>query len=79
MKRYADYLLKNHEKDGHYEKGVHLGEWLEPEEFRDKVYGVKARHPEECTAYLYLTMTTMAKIASVLGEPDEEYLAAGIV
>ena len=76
MKRYADYLLKNREKDGHYEKGVHLGEWLEPEEFRDKVYGAKAKHPEECTAYLYLAMTTLAEIASVLGEPDEEYLAA---
>ena len=69
MKKYADYLLKNREKDGHYEKGVHLGEWLEPEEFRDKVYGAKAKHPEECTAYLYLTMTTMAEIASLLGEP----------
>ena len=76
MKRYADYLLKNREKDGHYEKGVHLGEWLEPEEFRDKVYGAKTKHPEECTAYLYLTMTTMAEIASVLGEPAEEYLTA---
>ena len=68
MKKYADYLLKKREKDGHYEKGVHLGEWLEPVEFRDKVYGAKAKHPEECTAYLYLTMTTMAEIASVLGD-----------
>lgn len=76
MKRYADYLLKSREKDGHYEKGVHLGEWLEPEEFRDKVYGAKAKHPEECTAYLYLAMTTLAEIASVLGEPNEEYLTA---
>ena len=73
MKKYADYLLKNREKDGHYEKGVHLGEWLEPVEFRDKVYGAKAKHPEECTAYLYLTMTTMAEIASLLGEPDGDY------
>ena len=78
MKRYADYLLKNREKDGHYEKGVHLGEWLEPEEFRDKVYGAKAKHPEECTAYLYLAMTTMAEIASLLGEPGEEYLEAAV-
>ena len=76
MKKYADYLLKSREKDGHYEKGVHLGEWLEPVEFRDKIYGAKAKHPEECTAYLYLTMTTMAEIASVLGEPGEEYLDA---
>ncbi len=76
MKKYADYLLKNREKDGHYEKGVHLGEWLEPVEFRDKVYGAKAKHPEECTAYLYLTMSTMAEIASLLGEPCDEYQKA---
>lgn len=76
MKKYADYLLKAREKDGHYEKGVHLGEWLEPEEFRDKVYGAKAKHPEECTAYLYLAMTIMAEIADILGEPGEEYRAA---
>ena len=76
MKKYADYLLKNREKDGHYEKGVHLGEWLEPVEFRDKVYGAKAKHPEECTAYLYLTMTTVAEIASLLGEPGAEYRRA---
>ena len=76
MKKYADYLLKNREKDGHYEKGVHLGEWLEPLEFRDKVYGAKARHPEECTAYLYLTMFTMAEIASALGEPNDAYRKA---
>lgn len=76
MKKYADYLLKNREKDGHYEKGVHLGEWLEPLEFRDKVYGAKAKHPEECTAYLYFTMTIMAEIASLLGEACDEYLKA---
>ncbi len=71
MKKYADYLMNSLEKDGHYEKGVHLGEWLEPEEFRDKVYGAKAKHPEECTAYLYLTMTTMAEIADTLGIPAD--------
>ena len=70
MKKYADYLLKNLEKDGHYEKGIHLGEWLEPEEFRDAVYGTKAKHPEECTAYLYLAMTTMAEITLRLGEGE---------
>ena len=76
MKKYADTLLKNREKDGHYEKGVHLGEWLEPVEFRDKVYGAKAKHPEECTAYLYLTMSTMAEIAALLGEACDEYQKA---
>ncbi|MBQ6215095.1 MAG: family 78 glycoside hydrolase catalytic domain [Oscillospiraceae bacterium] len=73
MKKYADTLLKRIEKDGHYEKGVHLGEWLEPVEFRDKVNGAQAKHPEEATAYLYLTMTTMAEIASLLGEPSSDY------
>ena len=76
MKKYADTLLKKIEKDGHYEKGVHLGEWLEPVEFRDKINGAQARHPEECTAYLYLTMTTMAEIAGILGEPCEKYTEA---
>ncbi len=69
IRKFAEYLLKNIEKDGHYEKGVHLGEWLEPEEFRDKVYGARAKHTEECTAYLYYAMDTMAKIAELL-EPD---------
>ena len=80
MKRYADYLLahlgqkdkkaaaNNPDNAFTYEKGVHLGEWLEPEEFRDKVYGAKAKHPEECTAYLYLAMTTMTEIAEEAGE-----------
>ncbi len=80
MKRYTDYLMKhlgmsdkkkakaNPYNDYTYEKGVHLGEWLEPEEFRDKVYGAQAKHPEECTAYLYLAMTTVAEIAELLGE-----------
>ena len=70
MKRYADYLAGKLEKDGHYEKGIHLGEWLEPEQFRDKVYGTKAKHPEEATAYLHLTMVTMAEIAGILGETE---------
>lgn len=50
-----------------YEKGIHLGEWLEPEEFRDKVYGAQARHPEECTAYLYYAMQTIGEMAGILG------------
>ena len=76
MQKYADAVLKKLEKDGHYEKGIHLGEWLEPEEYRDKVYGTKAKHPEEATAYLYLTMTTMAKIADLLGKDASAYRAA---
>lgn len=78
--KYADYLWANlgmkdkkeSKANPHnaytYEKGVHLGEWLEPEEFRDAVYGTQAKHPEECTAYLYLAMTTIGEIAELLGE-----------
>lgn len=80
MRKYADYLMKNmgmrDKKEGKanpynaytYEKGVHLGEWLEPEEFRDKVYGAQAKHPEECTAYLHYSMKIMGEIAALLGD-----------
>lgn len=82
MKRFADYLManlgmrdkkeakQNPDNDYTYEKGIHLGEWLEPEEFRDQVYGTQAKHPEECTAYLHYAMTIMAEIAEQLGEQD---------
>lgn len=71
--KYADHLMHQIEKDGHYEKGVHLGEWLEPEEFRGMIYDPRAKHPEECTAYLYYSMTTISQIARMLGKPAEEY------
>lgn len=55
-----------------YEKGMHLGEWLEPEEFQEKITaGNRPQHPEEATAYLHLTMKTMAKIAEILGKPED--------
>lgn len=90
MKKYGDYLLshrgfkdkkkaKNNPYNPYvYEKGVHLGEWLEPVEFRDKVYGARALHPEECTAYLYYAMKILSEIANVLGEKaiSEEYQTA---
>ena len=82
MKKYTEYLRKNlgmkdkkEAKDNPYnaytyEKGVHLGEWLEPKEFKDEKMGAGVKHPEECTAYLYLTLTTMAKIAKILEDYD---------
>ena len=85
MKKYGDYLMKNlgltdkkaAKANPHnaytYEKGVHLGEWLEPEEFRDQVYGAQAKHPEECTAYLHYCMTILGEIAGLLG--DKTYQA----
>lgn len=55
-----------------YEKGMHLGEWLEPEAFQEKItVGNFPNHPEEATAYLHLTMKTMEQIALVLGKEDE--------
>ena len=85
IEKYADYLLShlgltdkkagkaNPDNAFTYEKGVHLGEWLEPEEFRDKVYGTKAKHPEECTAYLSYSMTTISQVARLLGKPTAAY------
>lgn len=82
IEKYARYLMThlgmrdkkeakaNPHNDYTYEKGIHLGEWLEPEEFRDKVYGTKAKHPEECTAYLYYAMETIGQIAGILGKQD---------
>ena len=82
VEKYANYLMKNlgmrDKKEAKanpfnaytYEKGVHLGEWLEPEEFRDKVYGTEAKHPEECTAYLYYSMVTIGEMATILGKQD---------
>lgn len=84
MKRYTDYLLahlgladKKAAKENPYnaytyEKGMHLGEWLEPEEFQEKISaGNQPKHPEEATAYLHLTMKTMAEIAELLGKEKE--------
>ena len=38
--------------------------------------GAQAKHPEECTAYLYLSMTTMTEIAELLGENSDTYQKA---
>ena len=84
MKKYMDYLFAhlgmvdkqeakaNPFNQYTYEKGMHLGEWLEPEEFKEVITaGKKPRHPEEATAYLYLTMKTIAEIADILGKDEE--------
>ena len=85
MKAYAEFMIKN---TGHkdkkaakadplnkyvYEKGMHLGEWLEPEEFNEAVTaGSNTLHTEEATAYLHFTMDHMRKAAHVLGYADDE-------
>lgn len=84
MKKYADYLLAhlgmtdkkaakaNPYNAYTYEKGMHLGEWLEPEEFQEKISaGKQPKHPEEATAYLHYAMKTMAEIAVLLGKDEE--------
>lgn len=54
-----------------YEKGFHLGEWLEPAEFQEQISaGNMPKHPEECTAYFHLAMTTIGEIARLLGRDD---------
>ena len=81
MKKYADGLTArlgmadkkaakaNPYNSYTYEKGMHLGEWLEPEEFKEKISaGKQPKHPEEATAYFYLTMFTMAEVARLLGK-----------
>lgn len=85
MKNYTDYLWKhlglkdkkaasaNPYNAYTYEKGVHLGEWLEPAEYQEKISaGNQPSHPEEATAYLHLTMTTMAEISGLLGKSEDQ-------
>lgn len=92
IEKYLGYLLKNlGARDRKmakelgplngfvYEKGVHLGEWLEPEEFRDTVYGTAARHMEECTAYLFLAMKTIGEIAGILSKNDVKEKCASVM
>lgn len=55
-----------------YVKGVQLGEWLEPKEFNEPVSaGSMPEHPEECTAYMYYSMSVMARTAEILGETED--------
>ncbi|HHV11557.1 MAG TPA: family 78 glycoside hydrolase catalytic domain [Clostridiales bacterium] len=86
MRKYAMYMIGNtghkDKKKGKanpynkyvYEKGMHLGEWLEPEEFRDTKVGMSVLHTEVCTAFLHYTMTHMAEIAQELGKTEDEAL-----
>ena len=59
-----------------YEKGMHLGEWLEPEEWKDAKPGGGTPHPEECTAYLCYTMTCLQEIAQAIGKTQDAALYA---
>lgn len=90
MKKYADYMVQNtgykNKKQGKndpnkkyvFEKGFHLGEWLEPEEFVEVITAetsssmTKVSRLEEATAYFHLTMETMREIAGLLGYTGDE-------
>ncbi len=85
MRRYAEFMIshtgqknKREAKENPfnkytYEKGVQLGEWLEPEDVQDKISGGKMPlQTEVCTAYLHYTMSCMMEIAHALGEKKDE-------
>ena len=86
MRNYAMFMIKNTGyKDKKkqktnpfckyvYEKGMHLGDWLEPEEFRDEKVGMSVLHTEACTAFLHYTLIHMAEVAAELGEKEDETL-----
>ena len=60
-----------------YEKGRHLGEWLEPEEFQEKIgAGSQLKQIETATAYFSHTMKLMAEIAEELGRKEDQALFA---
>lgn len=60
-----------------YEKGMHLGEWLEPKEFQEQITAkTRTTHPEECTAYLHYSMTCMEKVAKILNKENDSKLFA---
>lgn len=88
MADYANYLIAH---TGHkdkkqakanpynkyvYEKGLHLGEWLEPVEFQESGFDSRKPHPEEATAYLHYSMSCLKEIAHVLGRTEDETLFA---
>ena len=85
MKDYAGFLIKRaQEKDfdkgnNPFEKytcvaGLHYGEWLEPEPFKEGIHSIGNPHPEEATAYLSYTMKHLAEVAELIGEEEDAML-----
>ena len=81
MQKYAAFLIKHtgHKKRSLakadplnryvYEKGTQLGEWMEPDEFRDVITATSSiPQTEVCTAYLSYTMRHMEMAARALGD-----------
>lgn len=55
-----------------YVKGVQLGEWSEPEEYKDPISAAGLpRQPEVATAYMFYSMKWMARTAELLGETED--------
>lgn len=58
-----------------YEKGRHLGEWLEPAEFQDKIGAGSQRMQDEVSnAYFCYSMTLMTQMAHELNRKQDEAL-----
>ncbi|MPN02974.1 hypothetical protein SDC9_150195 [bioreactor metagenome] len=87
MRRYAMFMIRRTgQKDRKlalsnpynkytYEKGFHLGDWLEPIEFQDEIKSGKLPlQTEVCTAYLHNTMTCMHEVAGALGKNEDANL-----
>ena len=63
-----------------WDTGFHWGEWMEPGAVvTDFPAFARADKSETATAYLYRSAATVARVAAVLGRPEEEYqvIAAG--
>ncbi|MCM1543268.1 MAG: glycoside hydrolase family 78 protein [Blautia sp.] len=86
-KSYTDYMLahmghvdkKEAEADPYdkyvYEKGRHLGEWLEPAEFKDEIGPTsQLRQTEVSCAYFHYDVTLMAEMAEELGRKEDAAL-----
>jgi alpha-L-rhamnosidase len=84
MRRYALYIIsrtgqknKKAAKANPYnkytlEKGVQLGEWLEPAEFQEHISASNMPlQTEAATAYLHYTMRCLAEIAAFLGKQKD--------
>ncbi|MBQ6503736.1 MAG: family 78 glycoside hydrolase catalytic domain [Flexilinea sp.] len=58
-----------------YEKGVHLGEWLEPKEFQETIKpGKMTVRTEEATAYMHYSMACLKETAELLGKSEDAEL-----
>ena len=85
MHNYAGFLIKRANKGFFKEmnnpfkkyactKGMHYGEWFEPDPYRGTAMDVFKSHTEEATAYLSYTMGHLVEIAELLGKTEDAKL-----